>query len=280
MFIKFWGVRGSIPRPGPKTLKYGGNTSCVEVRCGDTLIILDAGTGIVELGEDLLRRKAEAPEKYGKIKGHIFISHFHWDHVEGFPFFAPALSPPNEFDIYGLPHLENTIESTLRRQMVEPNFPITVDDFGATLRFHDLKAGDSVEIDDVRVIVGESNHPGGCHCYRVECEGKAIVYATDTEHCLQRDCLLAEFAREADILIYDGMYAPEQYLGLWDNVPRESWGHSTWEAGAATAKSANVKHLVLFHHGNEDKIIDELQIVARKKFPQTTAAYEGLEITL
>ena len=280
MIIRFWGVRGSIPRPGPKTLKYGGNTACIEVRCGDTLMIFDAGTGIVELGEDLMHRRSNAENNDRKITGHIFISHFHWDHIEGFPFFVPVHVPGNEFDVYGIPQLEKTINTTLRNQMAEPNFPITVDDFAATLRFHDLDSGNTVELNGIKIIVGELNHPGGCMCYRLECDEKVFVYASDTEHCVERDPTLITFARDADILVYDGMYAPEQYLGLWDNVSRESWGHSTWEAAVSIAEAANIKHLILFHHGNDDSIIEEMQASAREKFPNTTAAYEGLEIEI
>ena len=280
MIIKFWGVRGSIPRPGPKTIKYGGNTACIEAQCGDSLIIFDAGTGIVELGEDLMRRRSSSPTDDRKIAGHIFISHFHWDHIEGFPFFVPFYIPDNEFDIYGIPQLEKTINTTLHNQMAGPNFPITVDDLGATLRFHDLESGDTIEIGRTKVIVGELNHPGGCLCYRLECDDKVFVYASDNEHCVERDPALIEFVRNADVIIYDGMYAPEQYLGKWDNISRESWGHSTWEAAVSIAEAADIKHLVLFHHGNEDSIIDEMQASAREKFPNTTAAYEGLEIKL
>jgi len=280
MLVKFWGVHGSLPRPGVKTLKFGGNTPCTEIRCGDTLIIVDAGSGIRELGEDLLHRLKDSPEKLRSIEAHIFTSHLHWDHVQGFPFFAPFFNGKNRFDLYGVRDLHSNLKRTIENQMAEPNFPLKLDDLAASLTFHDLVPGDRFDIDEVSVLVGELNHPGGSLGFRFEYRGKTLVYASDHEHGGEMDQKLVDLARDGDLMIYDAMFAPDQYLGLLDGVSRRSWGHSTWEEGIKTAIAAGVKHLVLFHHGNDDRVVEETETEARKKFPQTTAAYEGLEIRL
>jgi len=280
MLVKFWGVHGSLPRPGPSTLKYGGNTACVEVRCGDTLLIFDAGTGIRDLGEDLLRRTKDASGGRSVLKGHILFSHLHWDHVQGFPFFGPAFVNGNEFHLYGGERLGHTIHRIMSDQMAPPNFPVLLDELGAHLAFHNLDPGDEIIINDVRIITQELNHPGGCLGYRVENRGKILVYASDTEHVPGTDSDTLELARGSDILIFDTMFTREQYLGLVDEVSRESWGHSTWEAAVSVAVAAGVKHLVLFHHGNDDRTVEEIERRAREKFPRTTAAYEGLELEI
>lgn len=280
MLVKFWGVHGSLPRPGPKTLKYGGNTPCVELRCGATLIILDAGTGIRELGDDLLLRYKDASGKIRKIAAHIFVSHLHWDHVQGFPFFSPLFIKGNQFDLYGVGDLECGIRSTIAHQMAEPNFPLTLEDVPARVTFHNLQPGETITINDVSVYVEQLRHPGGSFGFRIRNQGKSLIYASDTEHLDQSLAGLVEFCQDADLLIYDSMFAPEQYLGLWDGIPRESWGHSTWHAAVELADAAHVKKLVLFHHGNTDEIVQQIEEKAREKFPETIAAYEGLEIKL
>ncbi|MBM4329010.1 MAG: MBL fold metallo-hydrolase [Deltaproteobacteria bacterium] len=281
MFVKFWGVHGSLPCPGPKTLKYGGNTPCVEVRSDGTLLILDAGTGIVELGMDLLLRHRAASGGITKIVGHILLSHFHWDHVHGFAFFRPCYLRENEFHVYGVRNLEANVRTTLERQMAEPNFPIRLEHLAASLHFHDIEPGDSFPVGDLNVTVAKLSHPGDSYGYRIEGNGKVMIYATDTEHVDdEMDEALLKLAYKADLLVYDSMFAPEQYLGLWDKLPRRKWGHSTWEQGVALAQAAKVKRLALFHHGNEDSVIEELEKQAKERFPGAMAAYEGLEIQL
>ncbi|MGC8908265.1 MAG: MBL fold metallo-hydrolase [Desulfomonilaceae bacterium] len=280
MVIKFWGVHGSLPRPGSSTLKFGGNTPCVEIRSGQTLVILDAGSGIRELGEDILRRQKSGllPEK--NLKGHILISHLHWDHVQGFPFFGPAYQRGNEFHLYCGKGLIYTIDSLMRRQMSEPNFPVRFGDMAASIVCHDVEDGQTIAVDDVRILVRELSHPGGCYGYRIEAEGKIISYASDTEVSIDVDQKMLELAQNADILIHDCMFTPEQYHGLDGHCSRESWGHSTWEGAVRTAKSCSIKHLILFHHGNDDATVEAIEKKAREAFPNTTAAYEGLEIDL
>jgi phosphoribosyl 1,2-cyclic phosphodiesterase len=280
MLVKFWGVHGSLPRPGPTTLKYGGNTACVEVRCGNTLIVFDAGTGIRDLGEDLCERHRNSDGKHTRINGHIFFSHLHWDHIQGFPFFAPAYMDGNEFHLYAGRELNHSFEKLMRNQMAEPNFPVALDKLSASIAFHDLKSGDMVRLDDVIVRCQELSHPGGSLGYRIESEGKSLVYATDTELVDGLFKTVPDFAANADVLIYDSMFTPEQYSGAADNCCRRAWGHSTWEGAVQVANAAGVGHLILFHHGNQDTLVDEIQEKAREKFPRTTAAYEGLEIEL
>jgi len=280
MLIKFWGVHGSLPRPGPSTLKFGGNTPCVEIRHHDSLIILDAGTGIRDLGEDLLRRYKDPAGKRRRIRGHILFSHLHWDHVHGFPFFAPAFQKGNELHLYGTGSLDRTIDQIIGDQMCPPNWPITLEQMPASITFHNLSPGDRFNIDEVTVQAEELNHPGGSVGYRIEAKGKIITYATDTECHPCCDSKALELARNGDVLIHDGMFTPEQYLGLWDEMSRESWGHSTWEGAVELANAANVKQLILFHHGNEDKVVAEIERKAQERFPRTLAAYEGLEIEI
>jgi len=278
MLVKFWGVHGSLPRPGPSTLKYGGNTACVEVRCGKELIIFDAGTGIRELGEDLQRRgKGSSADR---IKGHIFFSHLHWDHVQGFPFFAPAFVEGNEFHLYGGKSLNSTIYRLMSDHMAAPNFPVSLHNLAATLRFHDLDPGAVVTVGDVKIRTERLNHPGGSLGYRLEQDDKVLVYASDTEHMDGLDPLALELARAADALIYDSMFTPDQYCGIEDDMSRQSWGHSTWEAAVELAQAATVKRLILFHHGNCDAVVEEIERSARERFPGAFAAYEGLEIEL
>jgi phosphoribosyl 1,2-cyclic phosphodiesterase len=278
MLIKFWGVHGSLPRPGPTTLKYGGNTACVEVRCGKELIIFDAGSGIRELGDDLFRRNLGSLEN--NIKGHIFFSHLHWDHVQGFPFFAPIFVAGNEFHLYGGKGLNITLQKLLSHQMSGPNFPVNFDELPATFEFHDLNPGTTITMGDVVIFTERLNHPGGSIGYRLEQHGKVLVYASDTEHLEGLNPIMQEFVRAADALIYDGMFTPDQYIGLTDHLSRQSWGHSTWKAAVDLALAAGVKQLILFHHGNNDVVVEEIENRARELFPESSAAYEGLEIEL
>lgn len=280
MLIKFWGVHGSLPRPGPSTLKFGGNTPCVEVREGDTLIILDAGSGIRELGEDLTKRDRTEEGKSPSVTGHVLISHYHWDHIHGFPFFDPIYSPDNEFHLYGINELEANIGRVLSEVMNETNFPVPADQLPCKLVFHDLEPGDSFLVDKVRIRAERLLHPGGGLAYRLESPAGTVVYASDTEHMAELDDVMVKLAQGADILIYDGMFAPDQYLGLWDNVSRRSWGHSTWEAGLEIARSAHIKKLILFHHGNDDATVRRLEEEAQRVFPETFAAYEGMTLEL
>jgi len=272
---RFWGVRGSVPSPGPGTARIGGNTSCVEVRCGPTLLVFDAGTGLRLLGADL------APEM--PLTVHLFFSHVHWDHIQGFPFFAPAFSHGNTIHMYGASGVAGTLESAMAGQMSSPNFPVKLNDLPCDLVFHDVMAKDALEIDGtVQIRTAAGHHPGGVLAYRIDFEGKSVVYMTDTEHGSDADRDLAELARGADVLIYDAQYTPEEYEGS-DLAPRKvGWGHSTFVGGVKLAASADVAQLVLFHHDPDqtDDAVREKESRARELFPRSIAAYEGLVIEL
>lgn len=270
----FWGVRGSIPTPGPSTVGFGGNTSCVEVQCGETRIVFDSGTGIRLLGQKLVR---DMP-----FELHLFFSHVHWDHIQGFPFFGPAFVPGNTIHLYGASNSRGTIESAMAGQMEFPNFPVKLNELGATLVFHAIGAGDAISLGDgVRVTAAAGTHPGGVLAYRVDYRGRAVVYCTDTEHRPGRvDDRIVELAKDADVFVYDSMYTPEEYDGRADGKSRVGWGHSTFEEGVRIAETAGVRQYVLFHHDPDqsDDEVREKERRAQALFPNSVCAYEGLVI--
>jgi phosphoribosyl 1,2-cyclic phosphodiesterase len=280
MLVRFWGVHGSLPRPGPKTVKFGGNTACVEVQCGENLLIFDGGSGIRELGIDLLHRSRKPSGDRQRIGAHIFLSHYHWDHIQGLPFFGPAYVEGNRLELYGRAGCCESLRDTLAKQMSEPNFPISLDRLRGLVAFHELESGSRVQIDDVSVDIQALAHPGGCLAFKVTYEDKALIYATDAEHLDGLDQALVQFAKNVDLLIHDSMFTPDQYVGLTDGIPKKLWGHGTWETAVSLARAAEVKRLILFHHGNEDSVVEEMERAAARIFSETTAAYEGLEIEL
>jgi len=188
--------------------------------------------------------------------------------------------PGNEFHLYAGRSLTETISKLMHEQMSEPNFPVCLDNLAATILFHDLEPGQRIRIDDTEVVTHRMNHPGGSLGYRVFADGKSLVYASDTEYEAASAGPTVEFVRGADVLIHDSMFTPEQYRGVVDDCPRESWGHSTWEGAAELANAAGVGHLILFHHGNDDDVVQEIERKARQRFAHTTAAYEGLELEI
>jgi phosphoribosyl 1,2-cyclic phosphodiesterase len=275
--ICFWGVRGSIPTPGRDTVEIGGNTSCVEIRCGKTILVFDGGTGLRLLGQKLLK---EMP-----ISAHVFFSHVHWDHIQGFPFFAPGFVGGNHIHLYGGSDLSHTLQHTLAGQMDYPSFPVLLSQMAATMTFRDLREGEEVVLDDgagepVRVKTARGNHPNGVWVYRVDYRGKSAVYATDTEHYAVVDKKLLAIAKGVDVLIYDSQYTPEEYAGETGGGAKLGWGHSTFEAGCALAKAAGAKQYVLYHHdpGQTDAAVRDKERRARELFPNALAAYEGLVI--
>ncbi len=263
--VRFWGVRGSIPSPGPKTQRYGGNTPCVEVRCGDELLIFDLGTGVRALGDTL--NALGHP-----VRASIFVSHYHYDHLQGLPFFNPVFVPKHSFTVYGAPRGGRTVKEILSGQMAQPYFPVTVEQtFRAQFSWRDIRPGETLEIGPATVRTAELNHPGGNLGFRVESQGRSVVYATDVEHGSHMDAQLIEFARGADMLIIDAMYTEAEYRGR-----KTGWGHSTWEAAVEVANTAQVKQLVLFHHDpiRTDEDMDALVETVRKHRPETIAAIE------
>lgn len=276
MRMTFWGVRGSIPTPGPDTVQIGGNTSCVEVRAGKQILIFDGGTGLRLLGQKLLK---EMP-----LTAHMFFSHVHWDHIQGFPFFTPAFVPGNNFHLYGGNNVSRTLEEALAGQMDYPSFPVHLAEMSARMTFVDLYEGQVVQLGEgdelVKVTNARGNHPNGVWAYRVDYKGRSVVYATDTEHYSCVDPKLLKLAKGADVLVYDSMYTPEEYDGRAGTGVKTGWGHSTYEDGIKLAKSAGVKRFVLFHHdpGQSDAAVREKERRARELFENSVAAHEGLTL--
>jgi CheY-like chemotaxis protein/phosphoribosyl 1,2-cyclic phosphodiesterase len=272
MRVQFWGTRGSLAKPGPTTLRYGGNTSCVEVRTADrTLIVLDCGTGAHGLGL-ALAASAEHP-----LRGHLLITHTHWDHIQGFPFFAPLFVRDNEWDIYAPGGLGQQLELTLAGQMEYTYFPITLSQCGATIRFHDLSEG-SFEVGKVRVSARYLNHPALALGYRLEADGAVVVYAVDHEpHARdpagpaaggrggspvhREDQRHVAWLAGADLVIHDAQYTVQEY------PQRLNWGHTPAEWAVDYALAAGAKRLALFHHDpqRDDAALDQLVDACRRR---------------
>lgn len=264
-------MRGSIPSPGPDTSKFGGNTPCVEIRAGGQHLIFDLGTGVRELGA-----AAKSP-----LDAHIFVSHYHYDHLQGLPFFGPIFDPRARFTVRGPTRNGRSVKQVLSEQMQPPFFPVTAEMvFKAQLEYHAFEAGDRVHLGEVLVTAIEANHPGGNLAYRIDYRGRSIIYATDHEHG-ERDGQLIEFSRGADLIIYDAMYTDDEYSGRVGSS-KVGWGHSTWQSGVRIAKQAKVKSLVLFHHEptRTDEALEALVRDVKKHFKKVLAAKEGLIIKL
>ena len=223
MQIRFWGVRGSIASPGPETAGVGGNTSCVEVRCGDgTRLILDAGTGLRRLGEAMIREEGAVPAEVT-----LLLSHLHWDHIQGLPFFVPLYVPGTKIAVVGAAGGPLSLKEALEYQMTAPVFPVRLGEVPAQLGFREMKPAERIHVGNAVVTAQRLNHPGGVMAYRVDCDGRSVVYATDTEHYACVDPALLTLARGADVLIYDSQYTPEEYAGTGGRA-KVGWGHSTY----------------------------------------------------
>jgi phosphoribosyl 1,2-cyclic phosphodiesterase len=272
--VQFWGVRGSIPSPGPDTVRYGGNTPCISMQAGDKRLVFDAGTGLHVLGQSWLRQMP--------LEGHIFFTHSHWDHMQGFPFFTPGFVKGNDFHIYGAIAPDgSTIEQRLNDQMLHPNFPVPLQIMQANLNFYDIRPGQPIHIDDVTVETAPLNHPGEAVGYRVNWRGGAAAYITDTEHFPDRlDDNVLWLSRNADILIYDSTYTDEEYHS--PKTPKIGWGHSTWQEAVKVAQAANVKTLVIYHHdpAHNDDFLDCVGQQAAEKFPGAIMAREGMVLQI
>jgi len=275
--LSFWGVRGSTPTVDPATWRYGGNTPCLELVAPDsTRFILDCGTGLRVLGN-----------RWGADGGgippttHIFVTHYHWDHIQGLPFFAPLYDEKNHFQFYSFRSDflgPDSLRQVFEAQMALPYFPVDFSAMNAHRKFREVQGGESFTIGENRIRTCLLNHPQGCLGFRIETPAGTVVYATDNEPGVPAlDKNLRELADGADIFINDAQYTPAQLAG-----ERKGWGHSTWSEGVKVAREANVKTLVLFHHDpdSNDRVVDHLLGKAREQFDSVYAASEGMVITL
>ncbi|MDA0780714.1 MAG: MBL fold metallo-hydrolase [Rickettsiales bacterium] len=272
--VKFWGVRGTVPVPGKNTIKYGGNTSCVELMCNKRQIIFDAGTGIVPLGNQTDNYHTD-----------ILMSHTHLDHISGFPFFKPLHTPDSMVSIWA-GHLkpENTVKKAMGHLMMSPVFPLALQDVQSRVLFNDFMAGEMLlnkgfQKDGITIDTLPLNHPDRATAYRVEFNNKSVCYVTDVEHEIDSiDHSLVKFIEDADVFIYDSTYDDNNF----DKY--KGWGHSTWQQGARLADAAHVKNFIAFHHDPNatdedlDKRAEELK--GYRKNGKSTMAAEGLTLEL
>ncbi len=272
--ICFWGVRGSVACPGSQTVRYGGNTACIEMKVGEERLIFDGGTGLRNLGQRML---SEMP-----VKANMFFTHSHWDHIQGFPFFVPAFVPGNRFKIHGaIAPNGSTIEQRLNDQMLHPNFPVPLQIMGAELKFCDIEVGERVNIGEVEITNAMLNHPGEAIGYRVSYRGHSAAYISDTEHFPDRlDDNVLRLARNADVMIYDCTYTDDEYHS--ERFSKVGWGHSTWQEAVKLAKAANVKQLVIFHHDptHTDDFMDDIVLQTAAALPSSIVAREGMVLDL
>src|SRR5438067_3832117 len=264
--VRFWGVRGSIACSGPRTARYGGNTSSLEVRCGDELLLFDAGTGMRYLGKALEETRLDAE---------LYFTHTHFDHICGLPFFRPLFDPQNHFRLWA-GHLRGamTLKRVLAEFMMSPLFPVPPEVFRSSVEYRDFNAGETLSTTKgVRVRTASLNHPDGATGYRVEYNGRSLCYVSDTEHVpgsLDRNVL--GLIGGADLVIYDCMYTDDEYRRY------VGWGHSTWQEGIRLCKEAHAKRMVGFHHDpdNDDEMLDGIAREVGRLLPGAVVAHEGL----
>jgi phosphoribosyl 1,2-cyclic phosphodiesterase len=309
--IKFWGVRGSYPAPGTGTVKYGGNTACVEIRAGARTIILDAGTGIIPLGRELARRRS--------LEVVLLFSHLHHDHTQGFPFFVPAYMPAAKLHIFGPDGTHESLKNVLEHNQSSETFPVSLREMASAKDIQSVRETQVIVWDEVGARLVESTagrlpektqglrersdsaveglsdeavvirihksyaHPGGVYVYRIAWRGRSVVYATDTEGYVGTDRRLVQFAKEADVLIHDAQYLEAHYRGQLAGFPStQGYGHSTAAMACEVASAAKVGQLILFHHdpSYSDALVTAMEASAKAQFSGARAAQEGLEIQL
>lgn len=271
--VRFWGTRGSIAKPGPSTVRYGGNTSCVEVRTeAGTLIVIDCGTGAHALGQKIVAE--------GGRRGHILISHTHWDHIQGIPFFAPLFVAGSVWDVYGPKGLSETIRETLAGQMEHAYFPVGLDKFAATISYHDLVEG-VFEIEDVRITARYLHHPVLTLGYRLQADGASLAYCCDHEpnspalasgkgEIVGHDRRYADFVSGTDLVIHDAQYTAEQF------PEKIGWGHSTVEFAVCICREAKVGKVALTHHDplRDDDAVDRILAQMRASVREAGSSLE------
>ncbi len=267
--VRFWGVRGSIPCPGAATAGYGGNTSCLEVRCGERLLIFDAGTGLYQLGKHMSGAAVEAD---------LFLTHTHYDHVWGWPHFRPGTDAACRLRIRA-GHLapDRSIEEVMMGLLKDPLTPLNTNTLRAKLTFEDFEIGGSLQLGDgVEVRTTHLNHPNGASGYRIEYDGRVICYLTDHEHTADGPSReLLSFADQADIVIYDATYTDDEYPN------HVNWGHSTWQEGARLCDAAGAKTYVVFHHdpSHDDRFMDQIAADVAAMRPSSVVAREGMVLS-
>jgi phosphoribosyl 1,2-cyclic phosphodiesterase len=302
MFVRLWGVRGSIPTPGPRTVRYGGNTSCIEVRSASgKLVIIDAGSGIRELGNHLMK----TDQKNGPIKTDIFLTHTHWDHIHGYPFFVPTYIKGNEFTVHGPVNYAGKLESIFSAQMDYTYYPVKLEDAGATVKFNELKETTYYIGEDFKIITCFLNHPILCLGYRVEADERVFctvydhepyqnIFAKDgkldsqeaieaQETVDQMNEKITRFIRGADLVVHDAQYHTEEEF-----FKHRGWGHCSVPFAINSALSAGVKRLCIFHHDptRTDDELDALHLSMKARMQEegkrliTFPAKEGLQIPL
>ncbi len=270
-WLKFWGVRGTLPVPGPATLRYGGNTSCVEVRCGGRSFILDAGTGIRALGDSLKDERID-----------VFLSHTHIDHILGVPFFAPCYDASRHVRFWaGHLHPEHALSETIGAIMQPPVFPLTIWDFKARVEFNDFAAGGEFsgdwQEDGISISTYALSHPDRATGWRINYGGKSVCYITDYEHTSGTvEEGLVRFVKGADVLIYDSTYTDEEFARY------KGWGHSTWQQGVRLAEAAGAGTLTVFHHDPDatDAVLDKRAEALKSLRSDAVVAREGLRLGL
>ncbi len=288
MKITYYGVRGSIAVSGKQFDEFGGHTTCVQVEYNNTLLLIDAGTGIRNAGNAILARAKENPNR----KIHLLFTHTHWDHIQGFPFFVPAYLPNYHLLIYGETKSSPgnpdpadsgktkdvwTIARTLSQQQFFMFFPVSVHSMSSKMEFFELMPGRELKIDDIVIHSISMSHPNSTLGFRLEAGGKSFVFCTDVEHNPDMTQRLAKFGRNADIFAYDCQYTPEEYEN-----GKQGWGHSTYEAAIEISRKAQVKNLHMIHHdpSHSDEIILQMEKLAQALFPATHAVREGDTFTL
>ncbi len=271
--VHFWGVRGTIPCPSCTTLRYGGNTACVEMRCGEQRLIFDAGSGLRKLGREMAAN--------GKpVRSHLFFTHTHMDHVLGLPFFRPAYDKRNSLEFWSghLASQGRRLEEVLDQLMQTPFFPVPLDIMHACIAFHDFRPGDPIDVGHgIKLRTAPLNHPGGAVGYRVDFDGRSACYVTDTEHVPGKpDTAILDLIRDADLVIYDATYTDAEFARF------KGWGHSTWEEGLRLCEAAGARRLVAFHHDpdHDDATLDGIQAAMTERRPGSVVAQEGMVITL